>query len=149
MDAAPKYSDGPFVQCACICEKVIEDKSNVLSLIRIIDTFTAQITGPDVPNDMPGMQFSMVIVVMLKSGNALGRNQVQIIPELPNGGTLPAINHPVHFEGEERGVNIVMNINMNFSMEGLYWFRVFLADQQITAIPFRVRYAPIRTSTNR
>jgi hypothetical protein len=77
---------------------------------------------------------------MLKSGAARGRFNLKIVPELPNGTTQPAVPVTVHFDGEEKGQNIVADMNFIFTLEGLYWFNVFLDEVKLTSIPLRVKY---------
>ena len=31
---------GPFITCACLCEKVLQEKDGILSAVRIIDRMT-------------------------------------------------------------------------------------------------------------
>ena len=144
----PVAGDGPFIQVACFCEQVIEDKTGVLSLIRIIDTLTHGAAGPTPPDEMPPFVYPLKFVLMMKSGAARGRHNVRIQPELPNGSTQDSINITAHFEGEEKGHNIVANLSFNFTLEGLYWFNVFLDDTKLTAIPFRVKYDRVVLGTS-
>jgi mannosyltransferase OCH1-like enzyme len=46
------FTDGPFVQAACLCELTIQDKTGPLSLIKIIDTITHTTTGPNPPENL-------------------------------------------------------------------------------------------------
>ncbi len=137
------FEDGPFVQAACFCEMVIEDKSGVLSLLRIIDTLWHTEAGPNPPEEMPAFPFQVKLVLMLKSGRVEGRHEVKIVPSLPNGETEGPQTYTVHFEGEEKGQNLVVQFAYLFRYEGLYWFRVLLDNEKITAIPLRIRYRRI------
>jgi len=132
--------EGPYVQAACFCDTVIEDKGGALSLIRLIDTLTHVERGPDPPEDMPPVPYVGKLVLMLKSGTARGRWNLRVVPELPTGEAKQALTLSVHFEGEERGCNVVADMPFVFEHEGLYWFRVYLDDEELTAIPFRVKY---------
>jgi hypothetical protein len=138
---------GPFVQAACICETLLEDKGGAVSLIRIIDKLTANAAGPNAPETMPAINQDLWLVIMLKSGTALGRHEVAIIPEAPSGERKPPMSLTVHFEGEERGANIFAQIKFTFDIEGLYWFHVELDGAQITSIPFRLRYNRLVTTS--
>lgn len=131
---------GPYVQAACFCEHVLEDKQGVLSLIRIIDTITHNASGSPASDDMPPITFPLTLVLMLKSGKARGRHTLKIVPELPNGSALPPIITTVYFEGEEKGQNQVTKIQFTFEFEGLYWFDVYLDEEKLTAVPMRVKY---------
>jgi len=52
------FDRGPYVQAACICEMVIEDKTGAISLIRLIDTLTHEVGGPNPPDEMPPLSFN-------------------------------------------------------------------------------------------
>ncbi len=96
------FEDGPFIQVACFCENVIEDKTNVISLIRIIDTFTHTAAGTPLPEDMPPITLNFKLVLMFKSGKARGRYNSKIIPEFPDGSAKPPIITTVHFEEKKK-----------------------------------------------
>ncbi len=134
------FTDGPFVQAACFCDQVIEGKDGTLSLIRIIDTLWHNEAGPNPPTEMPTFPFQVKLVLMLKSGKAEGRHEVKLVPELPTGETETAGVYPAHFEGAEKGQNIIVQFAYAFKYEGLYWFKVYVDDEKITSIPLRVRY---------
>ena len=138
---------GPYIQAACFCETVLEDKTGALSLIRIIDTVTHTAQGPNPPEDMPVMMYNLTLVVMLKSGDARGRWDLRVVPQLPNGATGESPQFTVHFEGEEKGCNAILKLSFPFEMEGLYWFKVYLDDEKLTAIPIRVKYNRIMTGS--
>jgi hypothetical protein len=135
-----QFEQGPYIQMAGLCDQVIEDKTGVLSLIRIIDTITHTEKRPDAPEEMPPVTYPMKLVVMLKSGRAHGRHELKTIPELPSGELKPPLTQSVQMEGEERGVNHIINMLFTFTMEGLYWFNVYFDDSLLTRIPLRVKY---------
>lgn len=142
------FEHGPYVQAACFCDMVLEDKTGVLSLIRIIDTLTHFERGSDPPQQMPQFGHRLKLVLMLKSGRAQGRHVIRVMPELPTGEADEPVFVSVHLSGEERGHNLIADLQYVFRMEGLYWFRVLLNDEPLTAIPLRVRYEPVRTGTS-
>ena len=130
---------------AGLCEQVIEDKTGVLSLIRIVDTITHTEAHPDAPTEMPPVTYPLKMVIMLKSGRARGRHELKIIPELPSGEVKSPFSRTVHLEGEERGVNNIINMVFTFTTEGLYWFNVYLNDSLLTRIPLRLKYNRVVT----
>ena len=138
---------GPYIQAACLCDMVLEDKTGVLSLIRIVDVLTHVESGPNPPEEMPPFTHAMTLVVMLKSGSARGRAQVIVRPELPTGEMKEPLPVTVHFDGEERGQNLILRLNYQFTLEGLYWFNILLDDQKLTAIPLRVKYNRVITGS--
>ena len=144
----PNYGDGPFIQAACFCETVIEDKSGVLSLIRLIDTLIHTQAGEAPPEELPPFSHTFKLVIMLKSGDAKGRFNLRVEPELPNGSTEKNVIVTAYFEGEEKGQNIVADMAYLFKLEGLYWFNVFLDDKKLTSIPLRVKYNRVMIGTS-
>ena len=138
---------GPFIQAALICEKVLEEKDGVLSVIRVIDRLTHAINAPSLPAELPQVTFPCVLLVMLKSGRARGRHQVEVAMEHPSGRRNQIISSSLQLEGEERGANLVLRVGLTFDAEGLYWFDVILDDRLFTRIPFRMMYQLVSTGT--
>lgn len=138
---------GPFVATAVFCENVIEDKSGVLSLIRIIDRFTITAQGPDVSERLPAGQVNMMCVITLKSGEAKGRHKLEIVPWLPSGQRQDVlVSIPLNLEGGDKGQNVVMNLQYGVEQEGTHWFEVILNEDQIlTRMPLTVVYQPMQT----
>lgn len=134
------FEDGPYVQAACFCKTVLREQSGMYSLIQIIDTITQEARGPSPPEEMPSFPVTLQLVLLLKSGKARGRHELKVVPENPDGSTGNPFFHSVHFEGEERGQNLTVNLSYVFELEGLYWFFVYIGDEKLTAIPFRIRY---------
>jgi len=119
---------------------VLRDDTGAFSLIRIIDTITHIEAGSEPPDEMPPIEYDLFLVLILKAGMARGRNEITVVPELPNGETIEPMRFPVQFEGEERGVTINAKIKMPLRLEGHYWFSVKIEDHQLTNIPLRVKY---------
>ena len=136
---------GPYVQVAAFCDTIIEDKTNTISLIRIVDSLTHNESRPDAPEEMPAVNYVLKLVIMLKSGAARGRHDLKVMSELPSGETKPPFITSIQFAGEERGVNVIANIPFTFTMEGLHWFRVSIDDILLTKMPFRILYNRIIT----
>lgn len=141
------FEEGPYIQMAGFCDFVLEDKTGALSLIRVIDTLTHREVGPAAPPEMPEVRHTMKLILMLKSGRARGRHELKIVPQLPSGEIKEPIQLSVHLEGEERGQNFIADISFPFTMEGVYWFNVYLNDGLLTKIPFRVKYERVVTGT--
>jgi len=136
------FEQGPYIQAACICEMVLEDKGGALSMIRVIDTITHAAPNHEHPGEMPHFTYNLRMVIMLKSGKARGRYEMKIVPELPSGELKQPFSRYVQMEGEERGCNNIINMGFPFTMEGLHLFNVYFDNALLTRIPFRVRYEP-------
>jgi hypothetical protein len=135
---------GPYLSAAFLCERVLQEADSVLSAIRIVDRLTQSAVGPDAPEEMPPLSMQLFALVAFKSGSARGSMQVDLRPEDPSGRQLGTFGQTVHFEGEDRGVNMIVGFNFVAEIQGLYWFDVLLQGERVTRIPLRVLYVPTR-----
>ena len=131
-------SNGPFVQAALLCDLALEDKQGVLSAIRIVDRFFLPSTDTTGMGQGTPRALRTWLVVALKAGEAKGRHVVKLAVESPSGNRSPLPDADVLFEGPDRGVNLVMNLQLGIQEEGLYWIDIFLGEDRLTRIPLRV-----------
>jgi len=137
MVSAMPIEGGPYLSAALLCERALQEMDGVISLIRVVDRWT--VSGPT--EDMPQTAIQATMVLMFKSGIHRGPGRLRITPSTPRDAELPAIEIPVHFEGDEdRGVNIVIPMAFPVQESGVYWFAVALDGQPISHIPLRVIY---------
>lgn len=135
--------DGPYLQAAIICEKVLEEKDGTKSAIRMIDRVTRTVVATEPPQVMEPFNFSGALLVKFKAGFAKGTAQLRIELVKPSGEIAPPIRAPLSFEGEEdRGIDVMLGLNVKFEMAGIYWFSVYLDDAFVTKVPLRVVYLP-------
>lgn len=141
------FDTGPYVVLATFCDQVIEDKTGVLSVIRIVDQLTLSVkSGEGVPDELPpGAGFNSTFAVGLKAGEARGRQTVQIIVEHPDGSRHPGPELQVHFsQGPTSGANVVLKLGLILSTTGLYWTNVLVNGRLVTRVPLDVRYEVIQ-----
>ena len=136
-------NQGPFLQAAFLCEQILDEKDGVKSAIRIINRITRTVAEPSPPEEMEPFNHETKMLLKFKSGRARGPMRLQIRLERPSGESPPPSIQTVYFEGEDdRGVDIVGNMNFRFEVPGLYWLNVELGGIQITKMPLRVIYLP-------
>ena len=141
------FADGPHLQTAILCEKVLIEQDGVKSAIRIFDRQTRTAIGPNPPPEMEPFNMVASLLLRFKSGSARGSHQLKVLMEKPSGESLRLVIQTVLFEGEDdRGVDIVGNLTLTLDMTGLYWFNIYLDDTRITRVPLRVIYLPNITS---
>lgn len=136
---------GPYLIAALICEKVLVEKDNVPSPIRIIDRITINtititqegslVVIPQVSEQEP---LTLTLFISLRSGMARGTSSIKIALEEPSGLKRPPQELPVLFEGEDKGVNLILPFRLKPDPQGVYWFHISLEDQHLTRIPLRV-----------
>lgn len=128
----------PYVAAALICEKVIEDREGVLSLIRVVD----QVVTRELPTSP---QLSMVL--SLRSEDA-GEHFLYLRPSDPSGAPMQVLELPIAFDAEnvEKPVTLLVYLNLEYTQGGLHWFDLVLGDQEsgpvLTRIPLRVTHQP-------
>ncbi len=133
---------GPWVYAAFFAEKVLREADGVTSYIRVIDRITTTIIGSNAPANMPTTVLSLNLVIGLRSDAARGSYEITVRPEPPSGirELQPSINYPILFEGEERGAQMVIELNYQAEEQGLHWFDVLLEERVITRVPLRIVY---------
>ena len=143
MTTERRVDQGPYLSAAFFCEKVLIEQDGVKSAIRIIDRVTHTVVGPNPPSEMEPWKYAMSLFVRFKSGRARGTHTLGIHPVKPSGETLPSRQMSILFEGEEdRGIDSIGVITMEFDQTGIYWFNISINDVVVTRIPFRVIYMP-------
>jgi len=138
---------GPYVQTACICEKVLQEQDGVLSAIRIIDRQILTVPANLPAETLPAVELRHTLLICLKSGEARGSMSLHLSVEPPSGIRLQEQQLPLFFEGEDRGVNLIIPMQMQLSVPGLYWFDLRLEDELLVRIPFRLLVQRIGASS--
>ena len=129
----------PFLAMAVLCERVLEEKDGVLSLIRIVDRLV-HAAGPEGPEEMPAILAKLVMVLGFKSGAVHGKRTVTVRLVDPANEVKGEWTFPVLFEGEDKGANLIINMSLKLEKEGLHWFDVLLEKKLVTRVPLRVVY---------
>ena len=140
-------NNGPYLNAALICEKVLQEKDETVSIVRVIDRVTLTVPASVSPETLPPMSLNLYAFISFKSGSARGRYTVKFRAETPDGIKQPEQLLPVLFEGEDRGANLILNLNIIVSQEGVHWFDILLEDQLLTRIPLRILYQRIGQSS--
>ena len=112
----------------------------------MVDRVTLTTQAALSPETLPPITLKLNAFISFKSGSARGRHTVKLRIETPAGLKLPEQLLPVLFEGEDRGVNLILGINIVVDQEGVYWFDVLLEDVLLTRIPLRILYQRIGQS---
>jgi len=137
-------NDGPYLNYAVVCEKVLRETDDVLSLIRIIDRATVTIPVAAVPGaGAHGITLPPLIpisfVVGLKSGGFVGSVPIKVRIDTPSGAEWPESETPARFEeGEDRGAVIIFAMQFPAQEEGVYWFTVQVSGEVVTRVPLHV-----------
>ena len=126
----------PFVQVACICEKVLREQDDVASVVRIVDRYTF-----DLPSDLPTTisALPLTIFLLLKSGDVVGEHTVGLRLQKPDGTSGKPQQWPLMFKGGSHGTSVQIAFALQKPEYGQYWFDVMWADEVLTRIPLELR----------
>ncbi len=135
--------DGPHLQTAVFCERVLQEQDGVVSAIRLVDRiyFVTDESGQPMQREQP-----ITLLITFKSGTARGIYTISVRREKPSGEEGPVLEAPVFFEGEERGINLIVPTAFAPDQQGLYWFDVLFEGERATRIPLRAVYQPLPTA---
>jgi hypothetical protein len=131
---------GPYLTAALLCEKVLQEKDGIVSAIRIVDRIIATAQGSGLPEQMPPLPVNVTVLIMLKSGEVQGSHTIKIQQVAPSGFRSPEMSWPIFLEGNDRGVNLIVQISFQANEQGLYWFDVYFKQDLLTRMPLRVVY---------
>lgn len=127
--------DGPFLQAALICERLLTEQDGVVSAIRVIDRVFF-VTDDDGRPVQP--RHLCVLLLSFKAGSARGSFNVEIRREKPSSEQSTVLSAPIYFEGDgDRGANLIVNMSFEPDEPGLYWFDVLFEGNRVTRIPLR------------
>ncbi len=137
-DRSPKMDKPrPYVTAALLCERVLHEKDESLTLVRITDRLQYRIEGSGLPEGVKPI-VPVQGLISVKSGPVTGDHTIKIVVERPNGERKEVFVFPVKFLGKDQGQNLVLNIGLGIEQDGLYWFDVLFDDEVLTRIPLMV-----------
>jgi len=129
----------PYLKLGTICERVLDEKDGVLSLIRIVDRFTITVTGKEPPDQLPRVLRLLTIIMSWVGG--LGSHEAAFNIISPGGETQRSPQSwSFTLDAISRGHNIIITLPVSMPKEGVYWIEFILNDQVKSRIPFQVIY---------
>jgi len=135
----PNKDEGPFLTMAVFCDRVIEGKDSVLSIIRVVDRVDVTIP-PDAQQPFK-VPIAITLVIGFRAGSARGAYILRLEVDTPTGKTSLVGETPISFQGPgEQAANLLSNLQLLIEGEGLYWFNVYLEKEFITRVPLRVAH---------
>ena len=135
-------TQGPWVQVAAFCDQVVIDKTETLTLVRVIDQVTLI---PPRRQAAPHRRWVGGFALALKAGDVYGAGEIVLVMMRPNGKRTTVGRISVAFDDAIRAVNIAQRVQLRFDEEGLHWLDVSYAGRLVTRMPLTVRYRPAPT----
>ena len=137
-------AEKPFLAAAFLCEKILQEKDDVLTATRIVDTFSVSIPANLPTSTKPAIAVSGLLSFKKASpGVEAERHQVELRMHLPSGKEQPPAKMDLVFKpGEFGGANLILNLQIPAEEFGTYRLAVFLDGEPVTQIPFRLLEKP-------
>jgi hypothetical protein len=144
----------PYLAAALMCERVLEEKDQVLSIIRVVDIFYVQSFPRDLAKEAQALSPLVAVLCFKKSFAETSpvKHTVSLVLHGPSGTpiktagqTEEALVASFVFEAEKTAANIVVNTLLpTDKIEfGTYWYQVTVDGEQVTRIPFKVLERPV------
>ena len=132
---------GPHLAAAFLCERVLQEKDGVQSIIRIFDRTIVRSNQ----REMSPTPIQATAFISFKAGSQpVGKYRIRLRPQKPDGSYLAEQEFEVFFQGtDEHGVNITAQLTLVVEEEGLYWIDVFFEDALQTRIPLRILHQSV------
>jgi hypothetical protein len=129
-------SPRPWVQLAAFCQVALTEGTGHLSVIRFIDRWV--VAG--VAQEMQPTNIQLTMAVILKSDQMKGQYRLSLQFHTPSHQTTKGPEFPALFEGDDRGVQLVLPMGIVAAEQGLYWFDILIEEEVVTRVPLRVLY---------
>jgi hypothetical protein len=143
---------GPHLFAAFLCEKILIERDNVPTFVRVAERFMVPVFvgQPPAGVQLPPQIVQTTLVVGLKSGDlGAGKHTVRVKMQKPDGSYLQENLAPVFFNGgDDNGALIGMPIAVMSPDEGLYWFEIYFEAALLTRVPMRVLHQEIGLPSN-
>ncbi len=139
----------PWIATAVFCERVLEEKDDVLSVVRIIQKITvtaiAAPTGKEHDSStLSGVPLPLTAFVSFRAaGRPSGPHELKLIAHSPTGKVhdLRAYPDSVTLVSGDQVLNLVTNFRMQpLAGSGVYWFDVLLDGELVTRMPLQIEF---------
>ena len=141
----------PYLAAALMCERVLEEKDQVLSIIRVVDNFYVRRAPKNLPKEAQPMASFVAVLAFKKSFAETSpiKHTVKLVLYGPSGevvktGQAEEAVISFVFEAEKTATNIVVNtlLSADDTVFGTYWYQVTVDGEESTRIPFRLLERP-------
>lgn len=128
----------PYVSAAFACEKLLVEKDDVFSAIRMVDTFF--INPSDIENLPQGVaaRIRTIITIAVKADSPMD-GEISLAINTPDGQRNNIERKfPISLSGERIGANLIVNLDVNSRHIGWTWIDVMWNGDLLTRVPIRL-----------
>ena len=128
----------PRLRISALCERVLEEKDGVLSMIRVIDRLVITAEGTEVPRELPPGRAPITALMSWVDG--LGNYEAKIRVDMPDGSSVESMTLPFYLDSLDKVQNHIVRMVLPIKRAGIYWFNFLLGDKVKNRVPLRVIY---------
>lgn len=140
-------AEKPYLAAAFLCERVLLEKDEVLTAVRIVDTFHVSVPKNLPADAKPAIQITVLLGFKKAIGDQPEKHQAALRVQAPSGEISerpPTLDF--YFKAEEvTGANLILTLNLPVREFGTYRIDVLVDDDHVTTIPFRLLERPEET----
>lgn len=138
-------AERPLLAAAFLCERILQEKDDVVTAVRIVDTLFVSVP-PNMSAELgkPVIQITALLAFKKASpGSGVEKHRATVRLHSPSGKEHPENSSDLLFQaGDVAGSNLILNMNMLVEEFGLFWLDVSVDGELMTRIPFRVLEKP-------
>jgi|SRR5277367_2625982 len=135
----------PLLSAAFLCEKVLRETDEVLTAVRIVDTFYVTLPTNLPPGARPGIQTTLLLSFVKMSSTGGQKHHATLRVYKPSGALVaeePLKMDMVFKDDEISKCNLIIGLSVGVDEFGLYRIDVFVDDQLTAQVPFRLLERP-------
>lgn len=137
-------TETPYIAAAIICEQALQEKDNVISLIRLVDIMNTTFTPSNEEEAAKGIRIPLefTLFISFRAGPARGKREVIVHLYDPAGDhRFQTGPYPMVFTSAEQGHNLKIQSSLTLKDPGVYWFEIVVGGQAVTRVPLTVNLA--------
>lgn len=137
-------AEKPYLSAAFLCERVLLEKDEVLTAVRIVDTFYVSVPKNLPPDAKPTIQLTVLLSFKKVIGDQLEKHQATLHMYGPSGEmSEPPPSLDFYFKADEvSGSNLILNLGLPVKEFGTHRIDVLVDGDHVTTIPFRLLERP-------
>ncbi len=125
---------GPWVTAALFAERILTEKDDVVTLVRVVDRFTATL-----PDDEPeaASLIEATLIVRMKAGDFRGDTEVAIEQIDPTGRRRRLGRTVGTLNGSIDGFQITLDAGIAVAESGVHWFDIVVNGRSASRTPLQ------------
>jgi hypothetical protein len=136
-------AEKPYLMAALLCERILQEKDEVLSAIRIADTFYVTVPKNLAPEVKPAIQLTMLLGFKKRIHTEAEKHFLTLRIKAPSGTVTQQPTVDLNFKADEvSGANLLATLQMGVSEFGVFQIEVAVDDEVVTVVPFRLLERP-------